>query len=182
LLSSRLFFIKYFLAINFFFFAFHFSLAQELSSEEHQLYDHIMDYRKTMGLPSIPLSKSLIYVAQTHSRDLAENHTDMPGQCNLHSWSDKGKWNECCYTSDHTKATCMWDKPKEMTSYEHPGYEISCSGSSGLSPKEALDIWVSSNAHHEVIINKGIWSDSWNAIGLGMQDGYATVWFGHYSD
>ena len=34
-----------------------------------------------------------------------------------------------------------------------------------------------------VIINQGIWSDSnWNAIGVGMKDGIATVWFGVETD
>jgi hypothetical protein len=64
------------------------SLAQELSADEQQLYDFIMDYRKSMNLPAIPISQSLTYVAQTHSRDLAENRPDQD-QCNLHSWSKK---------------------------------------------------------------------------------------------
>ena len=157
------------------------SLAQELSADEQQLYDFIMDYRKSMNLSSIPISQSLTYVAQTHSRDLAENRPDHD-QCNLHSWSKMGKWKSCCYTSDHAKAQCMWDKPKEMTGYVYPGYEISCVGTSTLSPKEALDIWISSQPHHEVIINKGIWIDPWKAIGIGIHEGYATVWFGHYAE
>ena len=157
------------------------SLAQELSADEQQLYDFIMDYRKRMNLPSIPISQSLTYVAQTHSRDLAENRPDND-QCNLHSWSKMGKWKSCCYTSDHAKAQCMWDKPKEMTGYVYPGYEISYEGTSTLSPKEALDIWISSQPHHEVIINKGIWIDPWKAIGIGIHEGYATVWFGHYAE
>jgi hypothetical protein len=66
------------------------AVAQELSVDEQHLYEFIMEYRKSMNLPSIPLSESLTYVAQTHSRDLAENRPDQ-GKCNLHSWSKKGK-------------------------------------------------------------------------------------------
>jgi len=173
--------LKYILAINAAFLVAHFSWTQELTEQELTLYDFIMDYRKSKNLPSIPLSKSLTYVAQMHSLDLAKNNPDQ-GKCNLHSWSKKGEWKACCYTSDHARATCMWDKPKEMTSYLHPGYEISCVGTSTLSPKEALDIWISSEPHHEVIINKGIWNDPWKAIGVGIHEGYATVWFGHYPE
>ena len=157
------------------------ALAQELSADEQQLYELIMDYRKSMNLPSIPLSESLTYVAQTHSLDLVENRPDQ-GKCNLHSWSEKGKWTACCYTSDHAEASCMWNKPKEISNYVYHGYEISCVGMSTLSPKEALDIWISSPPHYEVIINKGIWNDPWKAIGIGMHEGYATVWFGHYPE
>jgi hypothetical protein len=64
------------------------SLAQEWSADERRLYNEIMDYRKSKNLPSIPLSKSLTYVAQMHSRDLAQNNPDQ-GKCNLHSWSKK---------------------------------------------------------------------------------------------
>jgi uncharacterized protein YkwD len=173
--------LKYFLVFNIVMTSVPNSLAQEWSADERRLYNEIMDYRKSKNLPSIPLSKSLTYVAQMHSRDLAQNNPNQ-GKCNLHSWSKKGKWKSCCYTSDHAKAQCMWDKPKEMTGYVYPGYEISCVGASTLFPKEALDIWISSPPHHEVIINKGIWNDPWKAIGIGMHEGYATVWFGHYPE
>jgi len=31
-------------------------------------------------------------------------------------------------------------------------------------------------------VNKGIWDTKWEAIGIGMYEGYATVWFGHYPE
>ena len=156
-------------------------LGQKLTADELELYELIMAYRKSKNLPTIPVSPSLTFVAQTHSKDLAENLPDK-GSCNAHSWSDKGKWTSCCYTSDHAKASCMWDKPKELTDYNYPGYEISSVGSSHLTPHEALETWKSSKAHNNVLINGDIWDTSWKAIGLGMYMGYATVWFGHYSD
>ena len=158
-----------------------FGFTQELTKNEAELYQLIMAYRKRKNLPKIPLSPSLTYVAQTHSKDLAENRPDV-GNCNAHSWSDNGKWTSCCYTSDHAKASCMWDKPKELSNYEFPGYEISCVSSDELTPEEALNTWKLSKAHNNVIVNKGIWDTKWEAIGIGMYEGYATVWFGHYPE
>lgn len=156
-------------------------LSQDLTSNEKELYDLIMAYRKSKKLTMIPLSSSLTIVAQTHSKDLAENRPDK-GECNAHSWSKNGKWTACCYTSDHAKASCMWDKPKELSKYQYPGYEISCVGSGELSPEEALKTWKASKAHNNVIINADIWDTKWEAIGIGMFGGYATVWFGHYPE
>lgn len=158
-----------------------FANSQELTTNEKELYNLLMEYRKSKNLSVIPLSKSLITVAQLHSRDLAQNHPDK-NKCNAHSWSNNGEWEPCCYTSDHAKASCMWDKPKELTNYNYPGYEIACVGTETLSPKEALDNWKTSPAHNNVIINGDIWDSKWEAIGIGMCKGYATVWFGHYPE
>ena len=157
------------------------SFSQELSTEEQNLYDLILEYRSDKGLAVIPLSKSLTKVAQLHSRDLAVNRPDQ-GDCNAHSWSNKGEWTSCCYTSDHAKASCMWDKPKELSSYDHPGYEISCVGSIPMSAVNALKTWKSSKSHNDVIVNLDIWDQDWLAIGVGMHQGYATVWFGHFQE
>jgi uncharacterized protein YkwD len=46
------------------------SYSQVLSDEESKLYNIIMQYRNEKGLPDIPLSKSLTFVAQTHVQDL----------------------------------------------------------------------------------------------------------------
>ena len=156
-------------------------LAQDLTSNEQELYDLIMAYRKSKKLSMIPLSPSLTIVAQTHSKDLSVNRPDK-GDCNAHSWSKNGKWTSCCYTSDHAKASCMWDKPKELSKYKYPGYEISCVGTGELSPEEALKTWKASKAHNNVILNGDIWDTKWEAIGIGMYGGYATVWFGHYPE
>ena len=157
------------------------SFSQEQSAEEEILYDLIMEYRKDKVLGLIPLSKSLTKVAQLHSKDLALNRPDQ-GNCNAHSWSEKGKWTSCCYTSDHAKASCMWDKPKELSSYNHPGYEISCVGSNPLRAVAALKSWKTSKSHNDVMINLDVWDEPWLAIGIGLFQGYATVWFGHYPE
>lgn len=153
--------------------------AQNLSVEEMKLYKLIMKYRQEKGLPPIPLSKSLTIVAQTHVKDLLENHPDK-GNCNMHSWSSKGKWEACCYTDDHAKASSMWKKPRELTSYQGNGYEIASGGASGA--EDALNLWKDSKSHNDVIINKGTWKAKWQAIGIGINNGYAVVWFGNEPD
>lgn len=89
--------------------------AVELTTEEQQLYDMIMEYRREHGLPEVPLSRSLTFVAQLHARDTAYN--EFAPNCNLHSWSDNGPWQAGCYTSDHANAALMWEKPAELTNY-----------------------------------------------------------------
>jgi len=163
------------------FFTFQMSYGQQLTGDEKELYNLIMEYRKSKNLSSIPLSSSLTVVAQTHCKDLVDNRPDQ-GKCNAHSWSNKGKWTPCCYTSDHAQASCMWNKPKELTSYKYAGYEISCVGSNLLSPLKALETWQGSKGHNDVILNKGAWDSAWKAIGIGMYKGYATVWFGHVEE
>ena len=156
----------------------------KLTSAEIELYRILMEYRKEKGLPSIPISKSLTYVAQVHAKDLQENFV-RGTECNMHSWSDKGNWTPCCYTSDHAQARCMWEKPRELTSYKGYGYEIAHGGGGTYlaTPESALNGWKNSSGHNAVIINQGIWADrAWNAIGLGIYKGYALVWFGHEID
>lgn len=152
-----------------------------ISKEELKLYELLMNYRKTKGLPEIPLSKSMTFVARSHAYDLQVNQPDK-GRCNMHSWSSKGKWKACCYTDDHAKAECMWSKPAELTNYTGDGFEISAFKSDVMSAEDALRIWKASKAHHDVIINAGQWKQKWNAIGIGINGKYAVVWFGNDVD
>jgi uncharacterized protein YkwD len=155
-----------------------------LGTEEKKLYDMIMEYRRTKGLPPIPLSAKLTQVAQTHTRDLSDHYTfDANNKCNPHSWSDKGTWTSCCYTPDHKEAACMWQKPKEIAGYEGNGFEIAFYSSAGATPKEGLDGWKASPGHNPLLINTGIWKDvKWNAIGISLYKSYGLVWFGEVGD
>jgi len=155
-----------------------------VSADEKKLYDMILDYRKSRKLGSIPLSAKLCLVAQTHARDLADNYTfDPANSCNPHSWSEKGNWSSCCYTSDHKQAKCMWDKPAEIAGYNSPGYEIAYYSSVGSSPSEALEGWKKSPAHNPLLINQGMWEKvEWRAIGIGLYKEYGVVWFGQMVD
>ncbi len=142
----------------------------------------INQYRQDNGLPEIPVSESLTAVAQKHVEDL-ENNNPVTGDCNLHSWSDKGEWTPCCYTDDHAEAQCMWDKPRELTSYVGNGYEISAQYSGKTRPNCALEQWRESEPHHDTILNRGIWADrEWLAIGGAVSEHYAVVWFGTVID
>lgn len=156
-----------------------------LSPEERKLYDLMMEYRKSKGLPPIPLSAKLTLVAQTHAYDLSEHYTFDPerNKCNPHSWSKKGKWTSCCYTNDHKQAACMWSKPAEIAGYPSHGYEIAYYSSIGATAKEGLDGWKVSPGHNPLIINSEIWSKvTWQAVGIGIYKEYGLVWFGEAPD
>ncbi len=156
--------------------------AQQLSQKEQKLYDLVMAYRKQNNLPPVPVSPSLTYVAQLHVNDLRNNKPDS-GSCNMHSWSAKGKWTPCCYTPDHSKANCMWSKPRELTYYNGSGFEIACNSSDSLQPAKALELWKASSGHNAVILNQGMWKQSnWKAIGIGMSENHAVIWFGQEHD
>lgn len=156
--------------------------GQELSDEEQALYEMIMAYRAKKRLPEIPLSKSLTVVARAHVVDLTENQP-VRGRCNLHSWSAEGNWSRCCYTQNPKSYPCMWDKPRELTSYTGDGYEIAYWSSGGATAQEGLDGWKKSKGHNAVLVNKGIWRDvQWQAIGIAIHGNYAVVWFGKEPD
>ncbi|WP_448519127.1 CAP domain-containing protein [Rhodoflexus sp.] len=156
------------------------SIQVRLSQEELKLYRMMMAYRKANGLPEIPLSSALTFVAQTHCKDLEENPDILTTNCNMHSWSNKGKWSPCCYTSDHRASECMWNKPRELTKYTGNGFEISHRRfGADVTAETALNSWRNSPGHNNVILNRDIWkSYKWQAIGIGMSNSFATVWFG----
>ncbi|WP_230467538.1 CAP domain-containing protein [Lujinxingia vulgaris] len=151
------------------------------TAEAFELYELIMAYRAENGLPELPLSPSLSAVAAAHVDDLNAHPETTDGECNLHSWSDQGSWTACCYTPDHAEASCMWDKPRELSDYPGDGYEISAM-STFMAPDNALRLWQNSPGHNAVILNEGSWSTPWGAIGVGIAGQYAHVWFGREAD
>src|SRR5690554_6174624 len=160
-----------------------------ISPGEMELYNAVNEYRKQHKLKPIPLSQSLTIVAQTHVHDLIENKPfDEAGNCNPHSWSNKGKWTACCYNSGSDGA-CMWNKPGELTSYKSVGYEIimnwydSSDPYGDVSAEDALQTWKESPNHNNVILNNGMWKSlEWNAMGVGIYQGFAAIWFGEEPD
>ncbi len=153
-----------------------------------ELTDAINAYRGQNGLPPIPISKSLLTVADAHVRDLRASPRLAPS-CNAHSWSARGPWTPCCYTSDHAQAKCMWQKPAELTPFKATGFEIAIGEpgvvSSGfvLDTQKAIAIWQRSSAHNDVILNRGMWQKrTWRAIGAAMIDSHATAWFSDQAD
>lgn len=160
-----------------------FSVETSFSKKEMELYNQIMNYRKKLHLSEIPLSPSLTIVAQTHVQDLDTYKIDQKKSCNLHSWSKNGNWSSCCYTEDNKQASCMWNKPAELTKYKSIGYEIAHWSSSPVTPEKALNGWKNSPGHNEVITNSGSWKNvNWQAIGIGIKNNYAVVWFGEEAD
>ncbi|HBK87483.1 MAG TPA: CAP domain-containing protein [Cytophagales bacterium] len=162
------------------------AVAQDacLNDEEYLLYNLITEYRKTKKLPKIPYSAKLTQVAQAHTRDLETNYTyHKDTVCNLHSWSSHGNWSPCCYSPDHKQANCMWAKPREIANYAGDGYEIAYIEYPRASAQSALAGWKKSTGHNQVITNQGIWTkEQWKAIGIGISDHYAVVWFGKEPD
>ena len=155
-----------------------------LSGEEKKLFDLINEYRQENGLSPVPFSAKLTLVAKAHVMDLSRNYSfSRENPCNPHSWSDRGNWSACCYTSDHSQADCMWSKPREIAGYNGEGYEIAYIDSEGASAERGLQGWIKSPAHNPLLINSDIWEQvTWNAMGVGIQGEYAVVWFGRESD
>ena len=153
-----------------------------ISANELLLANLINEYRHLNNLPVIPLSRSLFFVARTHVLDLTQNHPDN-NKCNQHSWSDKGNWKPCCYSKEPAKTNCMTDKPKELAGYKGKGYELIYWDSEEAIPSDALELWKSIPFTKEILLNQGKWkTKAWKSCGVGMLDGYASVWFGDARD
>lgn len=159
-----------------------------LNPFEEALFKKLNSYRLDNNLPPIALSRSLTTVAQLHSRDLAIHQPHKRSNCNMHSWSRNGSWSACCYTSDHRRSACMWNKPREITVYEGDGFEIAFH-TTAVHPDgrsyadEAFINWSKSRGHNDVIVNRGTWKQiHWKAAGIGYYNGYATIWFGMLDD
>jgi hypothetical protein len=157
-----------------------------VSKEEQRLYDLLMTYRKQKKLPPIEMSAALTKVAQAHAYDLSVNKPSDGDQCNFHSWSAHGKWTSCCYDPKHSKAECMWNKPKEIAGFQADGFEIaygSLDSTFIATPDAALASWKKSPGHHNVIVNKDIWQNrTWKSIGIGVYKNFICVWVASVED
>jgi len=153
----------------------------EPTDEEELLYHLIMTHRAEQGKSEIPLSKSLCYVAQLHVRDLAAHKVSSP--YTLHSWSKNGPWEGVRYTANHRHARLMWNKPKELTNYQGDGFEVTFSKKGGTNARNAFDSWKEQKSVEAIMLNNGNWETiKWRAIGVGIFDDYAVIWFGDRKD
>lgn len=151
---------------------------------QRSLVELVNEYRQLKGLPAIPESTSLNMVAQAHVNDL-QNNSPVGGSCNLHSWSDQGGWTPCCYTADHAQKACMWQKPAEITAevYTGYGYEIATYTTGTMTTESALNNWINSPGHLDLILNRKTWQNRpWSAIGVATSEQYAVIWFGEEAD
>jgi uncharacterized protein YkwD len=164
--------------------------AAEPADTAGELAGLVNGYRQANGLSPIPISRQLTLVARTHAHDLATQHpdrgTDSRGMaCNMHSWSSAGAWTPVCYTADHHYSDKMWSKPREVTRGAYPGYGYEIAHGRFGAPIDAagaLRGWQSSPAHNAVILEQDKWKPGWLAMGLGVEGGYAVIWFGREAD
>jgi hypothetical protein len=153
-----------------------------ISSDEFILVNMINDYRRQNNLNTIPLSKSMFFVAHTHVQDLKQNKAGST-KCGLHSWSDAGNWKPCCYKKEAERTFCMNDKPRELTGYKGKGFEMIYWGSDQVVPSDVIDLWKSTGVTNDMLLNQSKWKNkTWKSIGVGLSDGYASVWFGDEFD
>ena len=153
-----------------------------ISKEEMKLANMINEYRTRYGLPPIPVSRSLSFVAVTHVKDLFFNKPDKK-PCNVHSWSDKGNWKPFCYPGDETKLNSVWDKPRELTNYKGKGYEMVYWENGKVNIDSIMDLWKSEEYFNSFLVSSGKWTGTtWNALGIGIYENYAVAWFGLEKD
>ncbi|CAF1234356.1 unnamed protein product [Rotaria sordida] len=164
------------------------SLFYGMNAKETKIFTLINNYRRQLGLPSLQASANLAYVAHTHAVDVVENNPAVYGG-NAHSWSNKGNWRPVIYTPDHRQAQLMWSKPSEISNYKYYGFEIAYGFSDyrnremTVDPIEAVNSWIRSPAHKDVIIQRGAFQNTpMKAMGAGIYKGFACVWFGQQLD
>lgn len=153
-----------------------------ISKKEYRLYTLINAFRIDNDLPEISLSGSLSLLAKLHINDLITNHPDT-SICNLHSWSDKGDWNACCYNKYIFEPSCMYDKAKELTNYKAKAYEMVFWESPEAHPDSVMQSWINIFASADMILSSDKWKNyNWESIGIAIKDEYAIVWFGEIKD
>lgn len=158
------------------------SLKKGASQDETILFNMINDMRIQGKLPVIPFSNNLTKVAHTHIDDLIKWRPQDQG-CSLHSWSGSGKWSPCCNTKDPSGIQCMKAKPGEITAYTGNGYELIYWGEEKATPGEAIALWQQVSASSDMILGRGKWKGyQWKALGVGIKEGYAILWFGDKID
>lgn len=153
-----------------------------ITKEEFKLYNLVNEYRKSQKLPVVPLSKSLSYVAKVHIKDLITNKPDT-ANCSFHSWSDKGTWKACCFRKENKDKYCVLTKPKELTKYPGIAHEIVFWESRETTAEKAISQWKETAVSRFMLTNFKEWEKcSWNAMGVGVEGGFAILWLGEEPD
>lgn len=75
----------------------------------------------------------------------------------------------------------MQSKPKELSPYAGQGVEIAVQDVKSV--EETLSAWASRQRDGSILENEGTWSGvEWQALGVGVFQGYAVAWFGSEPD
>lgn len=153
-----------------------------ISANEMQLFERINELRTDYDKSMLQLSASLSYVAKMHVEDLSKNHPDT-SICGLSSWSDKGNWKACCYNTYVLNENCMWNKPKELTSYPYRGYELVTYFEDDFTTDSILHIWSGTREVLDMLLTQGNYSTKkWACMGVGVHKNYVSLWFGQRAD
>jgi uncharacterized protein YkwD len=156
--------------------SFNYISGDGLNRKEEKLAQLVNQYRQRNNLPNIRLSKALTTVANRHVLDLAANGING----SLHSWS-----NAPFDSRDSKTYPSMWLAPKRLkTRYPGYGYENAYARfDRNATPQSAFNAWKNSPLHNALMINQGSWrSRRWKAMGVGLHQGFAVLWFGEESD
>lgn len=169
-----------------------FDMDTPLSEKEKELVKLINDYRISLGKRPLNVSKSLTYVARTHTKDqILHFEYDLKDErglpANLHSWSKYGNWTPVMYTDDHEYGQFTRIKPQELTQYNFGAVEISVGQQNydqvhQIAPNMALNLWKNSPGHNKLIVRENILYNVFHAdqiMGVSIHDGFANVWFGN---
>ena len=153
-----------------------------LSNNEYKLFLLIDSLRSENDLLDLQLSVSLSFVAKTHVKDLNDNNPDT-SICNMNSWSDKGNWRACCHNKYLPDPKCIVEKPSELTNYRGEGHELAYWEFGDANADSIFKLWTELDPTREFLLNQGKWdSYKWKAIGVGIFNGYASIWLGEVSD
>lgn len=153
-----------------------------ITEDENQLLTLINSYREKNGVSKIALSRSLTYVAKLHVRDLYHNKPDT-SYCSLSSWSDQGSWSPCCHSKMTPQPACILIKPKEIAKFPGDGHELAYWENGYIIPDSVLAFWQNYPEAVNLILNREKWAEKpWKSIGIGIYEGYASVWVSNASD
>lgn len=153
-----------------------------ISADDNKLLESINQFLVENGKKDLDYSISLSYVAKLHVNDLLQNHPDT-SVCNLSSWSNKGEWTDCCYQKYVPNQDCMWEKPKELTSFKYRGYEMAFYFEEDFNSDTVMQLLLSSNAAIDMLLTKGDYSKkNWVCMGVALNNKYASIWFAQRAD
>lgn len=153
-----------------------------VTASEADLFNMVNQLRLDYGKSKMQFSASLSYVAKMHVNDLQNNNPDT-SICNLSSWSNNGNWTACCFTKYAHNPDCMWDKPKELTSFPYRGYEMVTLIQGDYNNDTVINLWSNSKNVLDMILARGTYSQKkWICGGIAKSDNYVALWFAQRKD